>query len=199
MFRSVGIIPAAGQGRRMGGGKLLLPWRGKTLIEQVIEAWRQSRVDALLAVCRPDDQPLQQVCRRAGATVVVPASPPPEMKDSVRVALHYATSELGMAGDDVWLLAPADMPYLVPAIVDRLLAAHPLHPEAILVPIQAAKRGHPVLFPWRLVAEIDLLPAQEGINGLLKQHAVVELPVDDPGILQDLDTPADYERLRPES
>ncbi len=199
MFQSVAIVPAAGLGKRMGGAKLLLPWQGKTIIEHVIGAWRASRVEHVIAVCRPDDRPLQEVCQRAQATVVIPELAPPEMKDSVRVALQYATQQWRMGADDAWLLAPADMPHLAPEIVNQLLAAHPRYPAAIVVPTLAGKRGHPVLFPWQLAREIDQLSAHEGVNRLLKRHPVIELPVEEPGILTDLDTPADYERLQDES
>ena len=77
-------------------------------------------------------------------------------------------------------------------IVDRAKA----EPGAILVPVVAGNRGHPVAMPWLLALRVRALPAGVGINALLALNAakVVEVEVSDPGAVGDLDTPDDYER-----
>jgi len=194
---SFAVVPAAGQSERMGCPKLLLPWGDTTVIGQVVAVWRASRVRHVLAVCRPYDTALQTACREAGATVVVPDEPPAEMKDSVRCALQFAERQFGAGEEDVWLLAPADMPRLSQGVVDQLLATHDPARPAILTPVIRGERGHPVLFPWGLAAAIDQLGADEGIDALVRRYAARRVPVDQSGILQDLDTPADYAKLRP--
>ena len=49
-----------------------------------------------------------------------------------------------------------------------------------------------MLFPWSCAVEIDAIPPGEGVNALLQARQVIELPVDEPRIHGDLDTPADY-------
>ncbi|MCA9206964.1 MAG: NTP transferase domain-containing protein, partial [Planctomycetales bacterium] len=104
-MRSFAVVPAAGESRRMGRPKLLLPWGDSTVIQTVLAAWQASRVDRVLVVVRPDDAELAEVCRRAGATVVVPGESPPEMKRSIQLALHEIHHRHAPTDADAWLLA----------------------------------------------------------------------------------------------
>ncbi|MCA9202986.1 MAG: NTP transferase domain-containing protein, partial [Planctomycetales bacterium] len=123
-MRSFAVVPAAGESRRMGRPKLLLPWGDSTVIQTVLAAWQASRVDRVLVVVRPDDAELAEVCGRAGATVVVPGESPPEMKRSIQLALHEIHDRHAPTDADAWLLAPADMPRLSTTIINRLIAEH---------------------------------------------------------------------------
>ena len=184
-----------------------MPWGKVTMVEQVVAAWQRSGVDHVVAVVRSDDLELAGICRRAGAIVVVPERPPPEMKDSVMAALDAITKRFHPRDDDVWLLAPADMPRLSSIVIDALLAEHQRSCQEILVPTQATptsgtsrqatapKRGHPVLFPWPLVQDVTSLNEDDGVNVLLTRKPTREIAVNQPSILDDLDTVDDYRRL----
>lgn len=184
----------------MGAAKLLLPYRESTLIEQTLAAWKQSAMDAIVVVVRPGDAKLAETCRQAGAEVVVPPQPPPQMRDSVQQALIHLERNYAPREEDVWLLAPADMPNLSPAVVARLLASHRPSEPAILVPTLGGQRGHPVLFPWSAAAEIHALPATKGINVLTQDSGVREVSCDRAGLemsaFEDVDTPEEYRRLK---
>ena len=195
-FRSFAIVPAAGKSQRMGRDKLLMPWGDATVLQTLLAAWQTSQVDEVIVVTRADQQQVIAACEAAAVSIVVPDQPPPEMKDSVRAALAYVGSHFAPLDRDVWLLAPADMPLLNPALTNQVLAAHTPATPRIIAPIQAGKRGHPVLFPWPLAKEVGSLQADEGVNALLKHHSVFEIECDDDRIHSDLDTPEDYERLR---
>ena len=186
----------------MGRPKLLLPWKDGTIIEQTLAAWRQCSLPAIVVVVRPDDAELADICRRAGAEVVTPPIAPPHMRDSVQCALDYLADRYHPADDDVWLLAPADMPNLSPAVVGELLAAHHPAEPAILRPTVAGRRGHPVLFPWPAESLVAKLPADRGIDALCWQVASRDIPCDHlecgPGSFADVDTPEQYERQRNE-
>jgi len=206
-FQSFGIIPAAGRSRRMGQPKLKMSWGAMTVVEQVVAAWRRSGIDHVVAVVRSDDAELARLCQRAGAIVVVPEPPPPEMKDSVMAALDAITTRFHPRDDAVWLLAPADMPRLSAVVIDALLDEHRSSSQAILVPTHATlasgrsgqatgvKRGHPVLFPWPLAQDVAKLDEDEGVNVLLTRKPTREVAVNQPSILDDLDTVDDYRRL----
>jgi molybdenum cofactor cytidylyltransferase len=201
--RAFAIVPAAGESRRMGTPKLLLPVQAKPLIAHTIAAWLAAGLKPYVVV-RKGDQSLANVCQECGATVIQPTIDPPEMKDSVQIALEYIKSTKRPQSYDAWLLAPADMPRLSPAIIGKLLAAHQdqlrlAEPPAILIPLLAGRRGHPVLFPWPLAAQVSQLTANEGINALRSRNPVREIACDAlraSEAFMDVDTPADYDRLR---
>lgn len=199
-FRSFAIIPAAGQSRRMQHHKLLLPWKSATIIEHVLAAWTSSRVARSVVVMRRDDRELQAVCRSADVDLVLPEHDPPDMKVSVQHALTHIQRMYNPAATDAWMLAPADMPRISSTVIDHVLAAFRSGPpearRKIVVPIVRGQAGHPVLFPWPLRREVFALGPDEGVNALLKRHPIEELVLETVDILDDLDTPADYERLR---
>jgi molybdenum cofactor cytidylyltransferase len=203
LFRSFAIIPAAGRSARMGQDKLLLPWEDSTVIETVIAAWRASSVSEVILVTRSDNQELARRCRAAGVIVVIPEVPPAEMKTSVQIGLSEVAKRFSPEDDDVWLLAPGDMPRLTACQIDAVLEQHEMNlplqgsPKTrIVVPTCGSQRGHPVLFPWPLAAEIGQLDRNEGVNAIVRRHDVQEIAFADAGILHDLDTPADYQRLK---
>jgi molybdenum cofactor cytidylyltransferase len=196
-FRSFAVIPAAGLGRRMGGSKLLLPWGGTTLVEHVLGVWRASRVTAVVIVVRPGDDALAKVARRADVDVVVPETAPAEMKHSVQRGVTYLRERYAPQPQDVWMMAPADVPLISSHLIDALLASHRPDSPTIIVPAIQSQRGHPVLFPWERARDVEDLAEDEGVNALSKRFPSRTLAWDDAAILSDVDTPDDYRRLQP--
>jgi molybdenum cofactor cytidylyltransferase len=204
-FRSFAIVPAAGYSTRMGRPKLLLPCRGQPLILHTLAAWQASRVEKVVVVVRPGDEALAEVVRLSGAVALIPAVPPPDMKASVQAGLQWVREACQPAPDDAFLVAPADMPRLSTAVIDHLLATYATLPRPqIVVPTLHGRQGHPVLLPWCLAAEVETLPAGEGLRTLVERHAPLHVacddvvaPGDDPFL--DLDTPQDYARWAAES
>lgn len=196
--RLFAVIPAAGQSRRMGQPKLLLPLAEGTVISRLLAVLRRPEIVETLVVIRPGDEPLRSAVVQAGATPLVPKEPPPEMRTSVEHALHYLLERCSPSPEDGWLLSPADHPLLDAAVLDQLVACWRNSPDKIVIPTHRGRRGHPVIFPFRLADEVFALPADEGLNALVRRHTeqVTELAVNSPAILLDLDTPEDYERLR---
>lgn len=192
MFRSFAIVPAAGRSDRMGTSKLLLPWGKSTVIEHVLAAWRASRVVHTVVVVPSHEGALVALCRRAGAEVVEAATQPPDMKASVLLGLNYVTNRYGPEAGDVWLIAPADIPGLTSAIIDRLLASHRPEDPRIIVPAHGQRRSHPALLPWPLAAEVSGLSNDRGVDELFTRYPILRLEVQAADIPNDLDTPDDY-------
>ena len=179
----------------MGRPKLLLGWRGATVIDTVLDAWLASRVDEVVVVVRPQDKALAARCQRPGVSVLVPPEAPAEMKISVQLAVAHLKQVRMPAATDAWLLAPADLPQLSEQLIDHVLAAYQPELPRIVVPQVQGRRGHPVLFPWRLVGELDQLGPDEGVSAVVKRHPPLQVDWGDDSGFQDLDTPEDYRRL----
>lgn len=196
--RLFAVIPAAGHSRRMGRPKLLLPLGDSTVIGQLLRTLSSSGIDATFVLVRPDDTGLRDEVHREGAIVVQPTAPPPEMRFSVEHLLEAVRKRESSQPTDGWLLVPGDHPLIQPQTLGQLIETWRADPSRIVLPAHDGRRGHPTLFPWDLAEEVAALPGDVGVNHLLKQHAdkVVEVPVDDPTITLDLDTPEDYERVR---
>lgn len=179
----------------MGRPKLLLPWRGRPLIEAVVGAWRASRVDGVALVVHPDDAEIARLGRAAGAEVVVPSLPPEDMKASLALGLERIAQLFAPQPGDAWLVAPADMPLLTAGAIDAVIDAYARAGGQIVVPRYAERRGHPVAIPWTLSSALASLGPAEGLKSLLARFPCSEVEISFPGILADVDTPDDYRRL----
>ena len=102
------------------------------------------------------------------------------------------------AGADGWLVALADMPRIQVATLGRVAAAI-AGGAALAAPVFAGRRGHPVGFAARWQSALLALEGDEGARAILRHHAPLlhTLASDDPGVLQDVDTPADLVALGP--
>jgi molybdenum cofactor cytidylyltransferase len=194
--RLFALIPAAGRSRRMGRPKLLLPFGETTVIGRLISTLRAEHIADVLVLGRPDDAALADEVRRCGATVVQPETPPPEMRVSVEWLLDAVEHTHAPRPADGWLLIPADQPLIRPDTLRRLTAAWRNHPASIVLPVTDGRRGHPTIFPWPRAEQVRRLPLHAGVNHLLHDAPtpIIEVPVDDPTIHLDLDTPADYQQ-----
>jgi molybdenum cofactor cytidylyltransferase len=199
-MRAFAVIPAAGTSSRMGRPKLLLPLAGRPLVLHTLAAWQASRVERVVIVVRPDDEALAEVVCSAGAEVVLPPAAPPDMKASLGYGLAHIQQRFGPTAEDAWLVAPADMPGLSPSIIDALLAEFSSSPGRVIVPTLAGRRGHPVLLPWPLAAELAALPPAEGLRALVDRSGPSMLACDhlvaaSAAAFADIDTPEDLRRL----
>ncbi|HID21007.1 MAG TPA: nucleotidyltransferase family protein [Planctomycetaceae bacterium] len=195
--RVFAVVPAAGQSRRMGRPKLLLPVDGRPAIARLIQALKQPQVHTVVVVLRADAERLRQVTQQGGAVVVTPVPPPPSMRHSVQAALDEIQRRYAPTPEDAWLLSPADHCGIGPQTVRRLLDRWRLSPCDVLIPTWRGRRGHPSLFRWTLAERVPAIPTDCGLNWLIRTEGtrVEEVPVSDPWVVEDLDTPADYERL----
>ncbi|MCP4192828.1 MAG: nucleotidyltransferase family protein [Planctomycetaceae bacterium] len=191
------IIPAAGHSQRMGAPKLLLPWGDRTVIDHLLEIWKLSSVCRIVIVIRADDEALQSVCRCHDVDIVLPSKAPIDMKQSVIHGLNHLSEQYAPDSSASWLLAPADMPTLKVDVIERLIDARNKFPQSILVPTFDNQPGHPVLIPWSLASRVSRLPKNEGVNALIKRSNRQPIAMPPHHRPEDLDTPADYQRLQP--
>lgn len=183
----------------MGRPKLLLPLGRGTVLGHAVAALRQGGVDHVLVVVGPHVPELGPLAAAAGAEVLMLAEATADMRATVEAGLRWLEERFRPAPDEPWLLCPADHPVLEPDVIRRLFEARRAAPaHSIVVPTFQGRRGHPVLIDWRHVAGMRALPAGLGLNVYLRQQgpATLEMPVASAGVLCDLDTPEDYERLR---
>ncbi len=181
----------------MGQPKLLLPLGSKTIIARLLDVLDRVEIAERFVVVRPDDEPLRAAVREAGATIVQPKVAPPHMRDSVECALAEIRRRHSPAVEEGWLLTPADHPMLEPNVLDVLLGRWLRDDCRVLAPTFGGRRGHPTLFRWELAEEVADIPPDRGLNWLLAEHSteVLEIAVDDPAVVTDLDTLQDYDAL----
>jgi molybdenum cofactor cytidylyltransferase len=193
------LIPAGGKSLRMGRPKLALPLGGRTVIECVVNALRQAQVLEVLVVVAPHLPELARFAAGVGAHVLQLSEETADMRATVEQGLAWLEERFQPAPNSDWLLCPADHPALDPAVIRHLLQSRQTGSAvSIRIPTFQGKRGHPTLISWRHVAGMRALPSGLGLNAYVRQHSteIEEVPVLSPGVLWDLDTPEDYERIQ---
>ncbi len=183
-----GILLAAGRGRRFDPtglhNKLLqrLP-DGERVVLRAASHLRQILPDTLVVV-HPDAHHLIALLQQAGLATLLCPDAAAGMGHSLAHAVRASAGAYG------WIIALADMPHVSPATIARLDAAICAGAD-IAVPVHQGRRGNPVGFSWRHRAGLLALTGDQGARRLLRSGAVTQVPVDDRGILLDIDTPAD--------
>lgn len=185
------VVLAAGQSRRMGTQKLLLPYRGTTVIDHVLAQVSHSPVDCVVVVVGQDPL-VTEVVRGHAVQVVANPDPHGDMLSSARCGVLALPPEC-----EAVVFALGDQPLLDPATVACMVDAHRSTGCGIIVPTYAGRRGHPLLVSLRYREEMLTRYENEGLRGLLQAHPldVQALPADSDSVLSDLDTPEDYEWL----
>ena len=198
MSRLFAVIPAAGLSRRMREPKLLLTLGGQTVIRRLLDALLAAGISRRIVVCRKHDAALQDEVQAAAAVAVCPDIDPPDMRTSVEHALRFLRETECPGPNDGWLLVPADHPMLDTSVLQQLIRHWHDTSAKILVPGFDGKHGHPTFFRWSLAKAVVEISPNRGLNELLRRFAadVEEIPVTDPCILTDLDTPADFAELQ---
>ena len=190
MAKFFAVVPAAGRSVRMKQPKLLLPWNGRTVMDQILSVWTSSCIEHVAVVVRRDDAKLQAVVQKWPVHVVCPETDPADMKASVLAGLQFLANRFAPGERDGCLIAPADLPRMNLSVIQRIAAAH--DGQRVVVPCFGERSGHPVLLPWWKTNELARLSESEGINRLLDSGDPVHLSFAADEYFSDIDTPADY-------
>lgn len=187
-------ILAAGMSQRMGRPKSLLPWGDASIMGHLVALYA-GLVEQVVVVCRPGDEPLNRELDR----LALPPShriPNPETGSDMFASVRLALGWTGWNRDLTHLLlALGDQPQIEPATITRLLDAARTAPDRIIQPFQAGRRRHPVILPVPLARSIALDSRFTTLRDALNEYRdkITPLPVNDPGLDTDLDSPADYQ------
>lgn len=189
----VGIILSAGESKRMGTPKQLLPW-GKTIIlQQVIDNAAASHLEQILLVLGSHAGEIAgKITISPKIEIVINHDFKEGMSSSVKCGIKNAP-----AGADAFMLLLGDQPFISPAIINRLLDEYQTSKHGIVIPVYNGKHGHPVIFAAKYKQEL-LAIADQGAKAVVNNHLqdILEVPLDAPEILTDIDTPQDYQKAK---
>jgi len=188
------IILAAGESRRMEQLKQLLPWGATTILGQVIENVRASRVDEVVLVVGYKAEEVLAVVSHPGIKVKINPSYQQGMSSSIQAGLQAIGSNAQAV-----LLVLGDQPLVSSETINKLIAAYQSQrkDKGIIVPVYQGERGHPVILDLKYKAEIMQLRGDTGCRQIIATYPpdILEIEVDTSSILQDIDVPDDLANI----
>jgi CTP:molybdopterin cytidylyltransferase MocA len=186
-------ILAAGAGRRIGTPKALLQVKQQSFLETILRRLKNSGINNLFVVAGhqyeqvgsviPDDLPCQLLKNSA------PENGP---LSSLQIALRSMDSVISGC-----IMVLVDHPLVTEETYCLLIQKAEKHPDLIIIPEFEGKNGHPVYFGKHFFPELLAAPWGQGARYVVhnNRNAILNVVVDDPGVIQDIDTAKDYERF----
>ena len=190
-----GIILAAGQSKRMGQVKQLLPFRGKPLISHIIYTALASELDEVIVVLGHGAEEIKTTADFGEARVVMNH----DYEAGQSTSLQTGISEISDRSEAA-LFILGDQPLVSAGVINRLIEEFERKKMGFLIPTFLGKRGNPVLVGRSFFPLLKSLTGDQGARALFKEYEdqVKEFDVGDGCIHMDIDTLDDYLRLTSE-
>jgi len=183
------IILAAGESKRMGSQKMLLPFYGSTMLEKVISNVRASFVNKIMVVLGSDKEQVLTLIEGSSVNHCVNENYKDSMLSSVRCGIRNLPRNFKAV-----LIFQGDQPLITPDTINKVINAHQTSGKEIIIPVFEGKRGHPLMVGKKFRKEIEMLESDQGLRALSGSYPeeVFEIETHDPGILKDFDTYDEY-------
>jgi molybdenum cofactor cytidylyltransferase len=177
----------------MGTVKQLLRLDDRPLLQHVVVNVRASGVGEIVVVLGFAAEAIRREIDLQSVRVVMNESYQQGMGTSLKAGLSAVSPQAEAA-----IIALADQPFVLPATLDRLITVHHQCKAQIVIPTYRGFRGNPVLLDRSVFPEIMTLKGDMGCRAIFGNHleGIVKVPVDDVGILLDIDRQSDFEALR---
>ena len=187
------VVLAAGEGRRVGGNKALLQIDGVTFLAKVVAALKAIDSDPIIVVGGANYREVEKLAAKLEIGFAYNDKWQSGQFSSLKAGLNYLKKK-----PPAVLIALVDHPLVKFETYGKLIEMSSRHPQAILIPTHEGKRGHPIIVPGNLIPEIIEADNNSNLRVIINNHQedILELPVDDSGILKDIDTKADFEDIK---
>lgn len=187
------IILAAGESKRMGQPKMLMPWGKSTVLQTVISTIQSAGITDILVVTGGGRQQVEMLIGKTVQTIFNENYEKGEMLSSIQVGLTAKMREASAA-----LICLGDQPQVKERTVRSVCDAFLKSKSQIVVPSYEMQRGHPWLVARPLWEELLEMKSPRTPRDFLKKHArkINYVNVDSPSIIEDLDTPEDYLKFK---
>ena len=193
--RVTAVVLAAGQAKRMGHTKQLLPWGETTVLGQVLRNLRATAVHDSLVVTGHEAEKITAVAAAENVkSIFNPHYAAGEMLSSLQTAVARLPNHIAAI-----LVMLADQPMVEPDTINQLLEAYWQQKSDLIAPAFKGRRGNPVLIGRAYFKELLALPPGVAPRYLLRQYdeSIHLVPVTTDAVLRDLDNLTDYEQWRP--
>jgi molybdenum cofactor cytidylyltransferase len=184
------ILLAAGESKRMGKTKQLMPLGQSTLLEQSIDNLLGSSVDETIVVLGHKAEEIARTIAGRPVKIVINPDYSQGMSTSIIAGLILVDPR-----SQAVMLALGDQPLVESGTINQLIEAFNQHRKGIAVPTYRGRRGHPIIFDIKYKTELIMLKGDVGGREIIHNHPedVLMVAVDSESIISDIDTQEDYQ------
>lgn len=190
------ILLGAGESKRMGVNKLLLPWGKKSVFEQCLNVLLRSDVREVVIVLSDPGEEIKDRLKKSSVLTNrrVKVAMNRDYKRGMSTSIRSGLRRVDPRSHGI-LIALGDQPLLKARTIDALIRAFDQGRGEIVVPSYRERKGHPVIFHRRLKKELLKLRGDAGGRSILEQYpgSIRIVRVRSEGVLKDIDTWKDYQ------
>jgi len=186
------VILAAGESRRMGAPKALVPYRGTTFVEHLLEITRHTRVGVTRIVVGAHAAEIREKLFAHAMDIIVNSDWARGQLSSIQAAIR----SLPEGATEGMILCPVDHPIISAELVAKLIAEFDLSGKAIVLPTYRGRRGHPAIFRANLYPELLAASPEVGARQVVWAHAdeISEVSTEEEGVMLNINDSATLER-----
>jgi molybdenum cofactor cytidylyltransferase len=175
----------------MGQPKLLMPFGERTIIDVVIREAIRSELNHLIVVVGSDKDKIERQIQDYPLTVTENPEYHRGMLSSVQCGLRALPDN-----SDAAMILLGDQPMIPASVINQVIHAYHQSDKGIVIAVHNGKRGHPILFEMKYRHEVLQLSKDHSLHDLTRNHSddILEVEVDTPDILRDIDTIDDYNK-----
>ena len=183
------ILLAAGESRRMGKLKQLMPLGGRGILEHSIDNLLGSRVGEVIVVLGCEAEVLVKKVATRPVRIAMNSAYQEGMSTSIARGLALVNDRVGAV-----MLALADQPFIDSHVINRMIDEFDTHSKGIVIPVYKGRRGHPIIFAIKYKGELLRLSGDTGGRAIIDQQPddVLEVAVGSEGICIDIDNLSSY-------
>jgi molybdenum cofactor cytidylyltransferase len=188
------VILSGGESRRMGSPKALVPYRGKTFVEHLIEVTRHPRVGITRIVVGAHAEEIGGRLTAHANEVVVNQDWAKGQLSSIQTGVR----SLPASGTEGMILCPVDHPIVTANLVARLIEEFDASGKSIVLPMYRGRRGHPLIFRATLYEELLAASAEVGARQVVWAHEADTCAVatEEEGVVLNINDPITLERAQ---
>lgn len=192
-----GIVLAAGESKRFGKPKQLLEWKGQPFVRAVAQTALRAELSPVIVVTGSNAEQVEAAIHDLDVVIVRNDDWQSGQGSSIREGVYALTPAPLPQGEGcggaVFLLS--DQPQVTTMVIRALIEKHAEGLYPIVAPMVIDRRGNPVLFDRATFSDLTAIEGDTGGRAIFHKHRVEYLPWHDEGLLLDVDTPEQYERL----
>jgi molybdenum cofactor cytidylyltransferase len=184
------ILLAAGESKRMGEPKQLMPLGSSTLLEQAVDNLLNASVDETIVVVGHRAEEITKAIATKPVKIMLNPNYRQGMSTSIIAGLILVDPK-----SQAVMLALGDQPLVASQTINQLIEAFNNQNKGIAVPTHKGKRGHPIIFAIRYKPELMELEGDIGGREILQRHPedILEVAVDSESVITDINTQEDYQ------